>query len=131
MIWPLDSWYIWLFILPHCLLCHTDIRGSGMPKLPKLNLQNLCDNSRKNYVSQDIKILGWCPAGSVLPLWGEGASLALVGHPSIDGVTIKIDQPWPTLTNLISHLFLLGWLKLNPILLLDQLRLAQGNKHWW
>ena len=25
-----------------------------------------------------------------LPLWGEGASLGLVGHPSSDGVTIKM-----------------------------------------
>ena len=25
-----------------------------------------------------------------LTLWGEGASLALVGHPSSDGVTIKV-----------------------------------------
>ena len=34
--------------------------------------------------------MGWYPAGSVLTLWGEGASLALVGHPSSDSVTIKI-----------------------------------------
>ena len=42
------------------------------------------------FSTRDIKILGWCPAGSVLPLGGEGASLALVGHPSSDGVTIKM-----------------------------------------
>ena len=29
-------------------------------------------------------------AGSVLTSWGEGASLALVGYPSGDGITIKI-----------------------------------------
>ena len=39
---------------------------------------------------QDIEILGWCPAGSVLPHGGECASLALVGHPSGDGIMIKI-----------------------------------------
>ena len=39
---------------------------------------------------RDIEILGWCPAGPVLPHGGEGASLALVGHPSRDGVTIKM-----------------------------------------
>ena len=36
----------------------------------------------------------WCPAGSVLPheesVLPQGASLALVGHPSSDGITIKI-----------------------------------------
>ena len=31
----------------------------------------------------DIEILGWCPVGS-------GASLALVDHPSSNGVTIKM-----------------------------------------
>ena len=45
--------------------------------------------------------------------------LALVGHPSSDDVTIKtpygVDAPHP---------FLLGRLKLNLTLLLDQLRLA-------
>ena len=30
------------------------------------------------------------PAGSVLPHGENGASLALVGHPSSDGVTIKM-----------------------------------------
>ena len=29
------------------------------------------------------------------------------------------------------HLFLLGWLKLNLILLLDQLKLPQGDERWW
>ena len=28
--------------------------------------------------------------GARLTLWGESASLALVGHPSSDGVTIKV-----------------------------------------
>ena len=36
-----------------------------------------------------------------------------------------------TLTTFAPHLFLLGWLKLNLALLLDQLRLAQGDKCWW
>ena len=64
--------------------------------------------------------------------WGEGAFLALVGHLSSDGITIKIPHQknalWGrcfiTSTSLAHHLFLLGWLKLNLILLLDQLRLA-------
>ena len=28
------------------------------------------------------------------------------------------------------HLLLLGWLKLNLVLLLDQLRLAEGDERW-
>ena len=34
------------------------------------------------------------------------------------------------LTSFAPHLFLLGWLKLNLALLLDQLRLAQKDEHW-
>ena len=50
-------------------------------------------------IPRDIEILGWCPVwvptdpdwvGVSLTSWGEGASLALVGHPSSDGVTIKM-----------------------------------------
>ena len=33
---------------------------------------------------------GLVSGGDSLTLWGEGASLALVGHPSSDGVTIKM-----------------------------------------
>ena len=37
-----------------------------------------------------IGILGLVSSGVSLTSWGEGASLALVGHPTSDGVTIKI-----------------------------------------
>ena len=59
-------------------------------------------------------------------LWGEGASLALVGHPSSDGITIKMPYGVDVLHRpaLHPHLFRLGWLKLNLALMLDQLRLA-------
>ena len=46
-------------------------------------------------------------------------TLALVGHPSSDGVMIKM----PTSTGFTTHFFLLAQLKLN-LPLLDQLRLA-------
>ena len=49
--------------------------------------------------------------------WGEDASLALVGHPYSDGVTIKIPCA-------VDALLRLRWLKLNLALFLDQLRLA-------
>ena len=73
-----------------------------------------------------IKIMGWCPAGPSLTSWGEGPSLALAGHPSSDGVTIKnaLRGRCFTSTSFAPHLFLLGWLKLNLALFLDQLRLA-------
>ena len=37
---------------------------------------------------EDIKVVSWCSAGTIS--WGEVTSLALVSHPSNDGVTIKI-----------------------------------------
>ena len=57
---------------------------------------------------------------------GEGASLTLIGGPSSDRVTIKnaLCGRCFTSTSFAPHLFLLGWLKLNLALLLDQLRLA-------
>ena len=56
---------------------------------------------------------------------GEVASLALVGHSPSDGITIKIPYVVDFLLN--RPALLLGWLKLNLILLLDQLRLASGD----
>ena len=49
--------------------------------------------------------------------WEESASLALFGHPSSDGVTIKMPYEVDVLHQPIS-------LKLNLALFLDQLRLA-------
>ena len=66
-------------------------------------------------------------SGVSLTLWGEGASLALVGHTSSDGITIKIPYRVDVLLHRPAthpHLFLLGWLKLTLILLLHQFRLA-------
>ena len=58
------------------------------------------------------------------------ASLALVSHPSSDSATIKIIYGVDaiTSTSLAPHFLLLGWLKLNLRLLLDQLRLALGER---
>ena len=41
-------------------------------------------------IPRDQEILGQCPVGDSLILWGEGSSLALVDNPSRDGVSIKI-----------------------------------------
>ena len=50
-------------------------------------------------------------SGASLTSWGEGASLALAGDPSSDGVTKMLCGVdvlhWPVL---YPHLFLLGWL---------------------
>ena len=68
-------------------------------------------------------------SGASLTSWGEGASLALIGHPPSDGVTVKM--PHGVWTSFTPHLFLLGWLKLNLALLLDQLRQAYKDECWW
>ena len=45
-----------------------------------------------------------------LTLWGEGASLALVGHPSSDGVTIKLRYGVYVLHRPASHSIFSYWL---------------------
>ena len=68
---------------------------------------------------RDIDLLGWCPVS--LTSWGEATFLALVGHPSSDGVTIKLPHGVDvSLHQSAWHpiLFLLGWLKLNLIFFL-------------
>ena len=74
------------------------------------------------YYPQDFQILGWYPAGPVFTSWGEGASLALVGHPSSNNVTIKL----PSAVDVFLHrpashfsFWVLVWLKLNLTLLLN------------
>ena len=51
--------------------------------------------------------------GASLTSWGEGASLALVGHPSSDGVTIKVLYGVNVLHLPASHPIFSYWLKLN------------------
>ena len=58
---------------------------------------------------QDIEILGWRPAGPVLP-HGEKVPLALVGHPSSDGVTIKMSYGVDVLHRPASHPIFSYWL---------------------
>ena len=45
-----------------------------------MNYSTFCSQSRKTEVSSGVSLTSW----------GEGASLALVGHPSSDGIIIKI-----------------------------------------
>ena len=51
---------------------------------------------------------GLVSSGASLTSWGEGASLALVGHPSTDGVTIKMPHP--------RDFEILGWCPAGPVL---------------
>ena len=51
---------------------------------------------------EDIKLLGWYPSGSVLRHGREDASLTLVGHPSGDGVTIKVPSGVDALSHTLS-----------------------------
>ena len=51
---------------------------------------------------------GLVSSGASLTSWGEGVSLALVGHPSSDGVTIKMPYP--------RDFEILGWCPAGPVL---------------
>ena len=68
----------------------------------------LQDHFRK--FPRDFEILGWCPARPVLPHGeGEGASLALVGNPSSDGITIKMPYGVDVLHQPASHPIFSYW----------------------
>ena len=52
---------------------------------------------------------GLVSSGVSLTSWGEGASLALVGHPSSDGVTIKMPYGVDVLHRPASHPIFSYW----------------------
>ena len=53
-------------------------------------------------ICRDFEILGWCS-------WGEGVSVALVGHPSSDDVTIKMPYGVDVLHRPASHPIFSYW----------------------
>ena len=59
----------------------------------------------KEDLPQDIKILAWSSRRDGLTSWGEGSSLVLVGHPSSNGVTIKMPYGVDVLHRQASHPF--------------------------
>ena len=52
---------------------------------------------------------GLVSSGASLTSWGEGASLALVGHPSSDGATIKMPYRVDVLHRPASHPIFSYW----------------------
>ena len=89
---------------------------------------------------ETLKYCRLVSTGASLASWGGVASLALVGHPSTAEWWCHnknaLAMPYGvarcfTSTSFVPHLLLLGWLKLNLALLLDQLRLPQGDECWW
>ena len=52
---------------------------------------------------------GLVSSGASLTSWGEGASLALVGHPSSDGITIKMPYGVAVLHRPASHHIFSYW----------------------
>ena len=67
-----------------------------------INWYQICISPR------DFENTGLVSSGASLTSWGEGASLALVGHPSSDGVTIKMPYGvdvlhWPASHPIFSY----------------------------
>ena len=78
--------------------------GYGFPENHKnaSNLLNLYQGGKKDS--------GLVSSGVSLTSWGEGASLALVGHPSSDGVTIKMPYGVDVLHRPASHPIFSYWI---------------------
>ena len=61
------------------------------------------------YSRKKFFVKGLVSSGVSLTSWGEGASLALVGHPSSDGVTIKMPYGVDVLHRPASHPIFSYW----------------------
>ena len=77
-------------------------------KMPHQTYQAVLQRFFLPITPSDQKMLGWCPAGSVLL---QGSSFALFTHPN-DGVTMKItqDRYLNSSTSLTTYIFLLNLL---------------------
>ena len=110
------------------LLCYLRNNFSLATRVPKISENyngNICRvYILSSYIPTTIKYLNWTlsrmiflvskrvsrfwntglvSSGASLTSWEEGASLALVGHPSSDGVTIKIPYGVDVLHRPASH----------------------------
>ena len=89
----LNLWY-WLYQKKNILFAHTQ------------KLYSNCSNTvflQNKLLPPRLWNTGLVSSRASLTLWGEGASLALVGHPSSDGVMIKMPYPLRTWnTGLVS-----------------------------
>ena len=61
------------------------------------------------WICPETKSTGLMFSGVSLTSWGEGASLALAGHPSSDGVTIKMPYGVDVLHRPASHPIFSYW----------------------
>ena len=79
-------------------------------KMFLISLQKLFLFSKKSkFRILDIQISYWVTSRVSLTSWGEGASLALVDHPSSDGVTIKMPYGVDVLHRPASHPIFSYW----------------------
>ena len=66
--------------------------------------------------------------GDILISWGEGASLVLVGHPSSDGITIKMPYGVDVLHRLVSHpIFPIGLVKIESSFIVRSVETGLGR----
>ena len=78
----------------------------GSTLLPDSKVTELGSSDQKASPSENT---GLVSSGVSLTSWGEGASLALVGHPSSDGVTIKMPYGVDVLHRAASHPIFSYW----------------------
>ena len=64
------------------------------------------NSPKAEMLPRDFEILGWCPAGT---FFSHGEKLALVGHPSSDGITIKMPYGVDVLHRPASHPIFSYW----------------------
>ena len=75
--------------------------------------ESIIDKNPLNISSPRHENTGLVSSRASLTSWGEGASLALVGHPSSDGVTIKMPYGVDVLHHPASHPIFSYWVDSN------------------
>ena len=114
---------IWVSALTkHFLLLYSPIRRNFQSCFTKVfgqigfptKIRNLCYRrllfSTKQATSLRLWNTGLVSSRASLTSWGEGASLALAGHPSSDGFTIKMPYGVDILHRSASHPIFSYWL---------------------
>ena len=118
----LHLWKLWRFLLMFSTgftsLCLTSFSSINHPLLLYAQFYVLLFNIDEVLLinlSPGQWNTGLVSSGASLTSWGEGASLALVGHPSSDRVTIKMLYGVDVLHQPASHLIFSYWVGSNWI----------------
>ena len=80
-----------------------------LSSITQFKIEFLVENCLEKCLQRDFENTGLESSRASLTSWREGASLALVGHPSSDGITIKMPYGVDVLHRPASHPIFSYW----------------------